>query len=125
MTEQTRTSALFVGLAVLVALVFAWLGAAYGVRMLVEAACFALIALGLTIQWGYAGLFNTGVMGFIAIAAFASMIVSYPVNWLFWDGQGPGHARARRPASDHRRLHHLSRSASASASACRRSCGRC
>ena len=63
---------------------------AYGVRMLVEAACYALIALGLNIQWGYAGLFNSGVMGFIAIAAFASMIVSYPVNWLFWDGQGPG-----------------------------------
>ncbi|MEP9387056.1 branched-chain amino acid ABC transporter permease [Mesorhizobium sp. KR9-304] len=90
MTERTRAFALFSGLAILVALVFAWLGVAYGVRMMVEAACFALIALGLTIQWGYAGLFNTGIMGFIAIAAFVSMIVSYPVNGLFWEGHGPG-----------------------------------
>ena len=90
MTERTRALALFSGLAVLVALVFAWLGAAYGVRMLVEAACLALIALGLTIQWGYAGLFNAGVMGFIALGAFVSMMVSYPVNDLFWNGQGPG-----------------------------------
>ena len=125
MTEQTRTFALFAGLAVLVALVFAWLGAAYGVRMLVEAACFALIALGLTIQWGYAGLFNTGVMGFIAIAAFASMIVSYPVNGLFWDGQGPG-MLARTGllliiGGCITYLHQPDRIASA----CRRSCGRC
>ena len=70
MTERTRALALFSGLAVLVALVFAWLGAAYGVRMLVEAACFALIALGLTIQWGYAGRFNAGVLGFVALGAF-------------------------------------------------------
>ena len=89
MNGQTRPLVLFGGLTVLIALVFLWLGAAYSVRMLVEAACFALIALGLTIQWGYAGLFNVGVMGFIAIAAFASMIVSYPVNGLFWSGQGP------------------------------------
>ena len=83
MTERTRALALVSGLAVLVALVFAWLGVAYGVRMLVEAACLALIALGLTIQWGYAGLFNTGGLGFIALAAFVSMMVSYPVIDLF------------------------------------------
>lgn len=88
--SQARPLILFSGLAVLVALVFVWLGAAYGVRMLVEASCYALIALGLTIQWGYAGLFNAGVMGFIAIAAFVSMIVSYPVNELFWASDAPG-----------------------------------
>ena len=57
--------------------------------MLVEASCYALIALGLTIQWGYAGLFNVGIMGFIALSAFVSMLVSYPVNTLFWDSEGP------------------------------------
>jgi branched-chain amino acid transport system permease protein len=86
---QTRALALVSGIAVLVGLVFLWLGAAYGMRMLVEASCFALIALGLTIQWGYAGLFNAGIMGFIAISAFVSMLVSYPVNNLFWDSDGP------------------------------------
>jgi branched-chain amino acid transport system permease protein len=83
-----RALLLVSGVAVLVGLVFAWLGAAYGMRMLVEASCFALIALGLTIQWGYAGLFNVGVMGFIATAAFVSMLVSFPVNGLFWNSDG-------------------------------------
>jgi branched-chain amino acid transport system permease protein len=86
---RSRALLLISGSAVLVALVFIWLGAAYGVRMLVEASCFALIALGLTIQWGYAGLFNVGVMGFIATAAFVSMLVSFPVNGLFWNSDGP------------------------------------
>lgn len=68
----------------LVALVFARLGMAFGLRMLAEIACFTIIALGLTIQWGYAGLFNAGIMGFIALAAFVSMLISYPVNEAFW-----------------------------------------
>ena len=74
---------------VLVALVFSGLGAAFGLRMLAEMACFTIIALGRTIQWGYAGLFNAGIMGFIALSAFVSMFVSYPVNTAFWES---GHA---------------------------------
>ena len=69
----------------LVTLVFLNLGTAFGLRMLAEIACFTIIALGLTIQWGYAGLFNAGIMGFIALSAFTSMLVSYPVNEAFWD----------------------------------------
>ncbi|MDA0261808.1 MAG: branched-chain amino acid ABC transporter permease [Proteobacteria bacterium] len=38
----------------------------------------AVIALGLNIQWGYAGLFNAGVMGFSAIGAVACVLVSMP-----------------------------------------------
>lgn len=74
----------------LVALVFAGLGNAFGLRMLTEIGCFAIIALGLTIQWGYAGLFNAGIMGFIALAAFVSMFVSYPVNEVFWESEHAG-----------------------------------
>ena len=70
--------------AVLVALVFAKMGMAFGLRMMVEISCFTIIALGLTIQWGYAGLFNAGIMGFIALSGFTSMLVSYPVNEKFW-----------------------------------------
>jgi branched-chain amino acid transport system permease protein len=85
-----REIVLFAGLGIVVALVFAWMGAAYGVRMLVEASCYAIIGLGLTIQWGYAGLFNVGIMGFIALAAFASLFVTYPVNPTFWESDAPG-----------------------------------
>ncbi|KAB2866512.1 MAG: branched-chain amino acid ABC transporter permease, partial [Bauldia sp.] len=85
-----REILLFSGLAVLVALVFSSMGAAYGTRMMVEASCYAIIGLGLTIQWGYAGLFNVGVMGFIALAAFVSLFVTYPVNQAFWSTGAPG-----------------------------------
>lgn len=85
-----REILLFSGLAILVALVFAWMGAAYGTRMMVEASCYAIIGLGLTIQWGYAGLFNVGIMGFIALAAFVSLFVTYPVNQAFWGTDAPG-----------------------------------
>ena len=70
-----RETLLFAGLAVLIGLVFAAQGAAFGTRMLVEASCLAIVALGLTIQWGYAGLFNVGTMGFIAIAAYTTVLV--------------------------------------------------
>ena len=82
----------FVVFAILVAMVtgvFLVMGDANAVRMLVEASCYAIIALGLTIQWGYAGLFNVGIMGFIALAAFASILVSFPVNTEFWNSEAP------------------------------------
>lgn len=76
--------------AALVVLVFSRLGMAFGLRMMVEIACFTIIALGLTIQWGYAGLFNAGIMGFIALSGFTSMLVSYPVNEKFWQSNYAG-----------------------------------
>ena len=85
-----RELLLFAGLAVLVAIVFAAMGAAYGTRMMVEASCYAIIGLGLTIQWGYAGLFNVGVMGFVALAAFVSVFVTFPSNAAFWATEAPG-----------------------------------
>lgn len=85
-----RTVGLIGGLIVIVALVFVWQGNAYGLRMLVEASCLAIIALGLNVQWGYAGLFNAGVMGFIAAGAFGAMLISFPVNPVFWDSAAPG-----------------------------------
>ncbi|MBA3448086.1 MAG: branched-chain amino acid ABC transporter permease [Pseudaminobacter sp.] len=85
-----RATVLLGGLAIIVALVFLWQGNAYGLRMLVEASCLAIVALGLNVQWGYAGLFNAGVMGFIALAAFASVLVSFPVNEVFWQSAAPG-----------------------------------
>ncbi len=65
-------------------------GSAYAVRMLVEASCYAILALGLNIQWGYAGLFNAGVMGFVAVGGVMTMLISYPVNQTFWASTAPG-----------------------------------
>jgi len=39
---------------------------------------YALLALGLNIQWGFAGLFNAGIAGFFAVGAYTSAILSTP-----------------------------------------------
>jgi branched-chain amino acid transport system permease protein len=38
----------------------------------------AIMALGVNMQWGYAGLFNVGVMGFVALGGLAAVLVSMP-----------------------------------------------
>ncbi|MCB8888461.1 branched-chain amino acid ABC transporter permease [Vreelandella malpeensis] len=85
-----REVVLFAALLVAVLGVYALMGAAYSTRMLVEAACYAILALGLTIQWGYAGQFNAGVMGFVALGGFSAMLFSVPVNDAFWGTELPG-----------------------------------
>jgi branched-chain amino acid transport system permease protein len=39
---------------------------------------FALIVLGLNLQWGFTGLFNVGVAGFVAIGAYTSALLTAP-----------------------------------------------
>ena len=36
----------------------------------------AIMALGVNLQWGFAGLFNIGVMGFVALGGLAAVLVS-------------------------------------------------
>jgi len=38
----------------------------------------AVMALGVNLQWGFAGLFNVGVMGFVALGGLATVLVSMP-----------------------------------------------
>ncbi|WP_137392103.1 branched-chain amino acid ABC transporter permease [Rhodoligotrophos defluvii] len=89
--SDTRRDLLLLAL-LLVLLVGVWrsLGLPFTVRMLVEASCYAILALGLTIQWGYAGLFNAGVMGFVALGGFLTVFLSFPRNDAFWDSSLPG-----------------------------------
>ncbi|NYS59756.1 branched-chain amino acid ABC transporter permease [Vreelandella salicampi] len=85
-----REVLLFAALMLAVLGVYAAMGAAYSTRMLVEAACYAILALGLTIQWGYGGQFNAGVMGFVALGGFCAMLFSVPINDAFWGTELPG-----------------------------------
>ena len=50
----------------------------YGSFFLVFAAVFAIIVLGLNLQWGFTGLFNVGVAGFVAVGAYTSAILTTP-----------------------------------------------
>ena len=48
----------------------------------------AVMALGVNIQWGYAGLFNIGIMGFAALGGAAAMLVSMPPVGNAWEAGG-------------------------------------
>lgn len=49
-------------------------------RITFFAAVYALLALALNLQWGYAGLFNIGVAGFMAVGVYAMAMLTGPVN---------------------------------------------
>ena len=53
-----------------------WLS--YGSFFLVFASSFAIIVLGLNLQWGFTGLFNVGVAGFVALGAYTSALLTTP-----------------------------------------------
>lgn len=48
----------------------------------------AIMALGVNIQWGYAGLFNVGVMGFVALGGLAGVLVAMPPVGEAWAAGG-------------------------------------
>ena len=50
----------------------------------------AIMALGVNIQWGYAGLLNVGVMGFAALGGLAAILVSAPPVQEAWAAGGGG-----------------------------------
>jgi branched-chain amino acid transport system permease protein len=52
----------------------------YGAFFLTMALTFAIICLGLNVQWGQTGLFNVGVAGFVAIGAYTSALLTAPAS---------------------------------------------
>ncbi len=50
----------------------------------------AIMSLGVNIQWGYAGLFNVGIMGFAALGGLAAVLVSMPPVAEAWSVGGVG-----------------------------------
>jgi branched-chain amino acid transport system permease protein len=87
--NRYRAPALFVATVLLTIGVNFLTGTPFTVRLLVEATAYGLIALGLNVQFGYGGLFNFGVMGFVMIGGFSSVFVSFPRNEAFWASDGP------------------------------------
>ena len=50
----------------------------------------AIMALGVNLQWGFAGLFNVGVMGFVALGGLATVLVATDPVPEAWKAGGPG-----------------------------------
>lgn len=48
----------------------------------------AIMSLGVNLQWGFAGLFNVGVMGFVALGGLAAVLVSMPPVAEGWNAGG-------------------------------------
>ncbi|MEO1563258.1 MAG: branched-chain amino acid ABC transporter permease [Pseudomonadota bacterium] len=78
MSEQMRGPVAFTIMAVL--LVIVGIFQSWNVSLSILNLCLisAIMALGVNIQWGYAGLFNVGVMGFAALGGVAAVIISMP-----------------------------------------------
>ena len=87
MTQTARATISFAVMAVLLAAV--GFGQSWSVALVIVNLCLisAVMALGLNIQWGYAGLFNAGVMGFAALGGVAAVLVSHaPVTQAWTTG---------------------------------------
>jgi len=60
----------------------------YAVFFLIMALILSIAVLGLNLQWGYTGLFNAGVAGFIAIGAYTMAILTGPSRDAVFGGFG-------------------------------------
>ncbi len=48
----------------------------------------AIMALGVNLQWGFAGLFNVGIMGFVALGGLAAVLIGTPATPGAWSAGG-------------------------------------
>ncbi|MCE8517256.1 branched-chain amino acid ABC transporter permease [Ruegeria pomeroyi] len=90
MTETVKNTALFLGVAVLIVItgfMQSWNSAILIVNMGLIS---AIMAIGVNLQWGFAGLFNVGVMGFVALGGLAVVLVAEPISPEAWSAGGFG-----------------------------------
>ena len=90
-TAQSRRNILLFGMMALL-LCFVGFIQSWNVTLSLLNMCLisAIMALGLNIQWGYAGLFNVGVMGFAALGGLAGVLVSQAPVPAAWAAGGAG-----------------------------------
>ncbi|GFE50212.1 branched-chain amino acid ABC transporter permease [Roseobacter cerasinus] len=80
MSPTVKNTMLFAIVALLIALVGfmqSWNSALVIVNMGLIS---AIMALGVNLQWGFAGLFNVGIMGFVALGGLAAVLVGMPAT---------------------------------------------
>ncbi len=88
--ERTKNIGLFAivaGLIVMTGIIQSWNSALLIVNMGLIS---AIMALGVNLQWGFAGLFNVGVMGFVALGGLATVLVSSDPVDESWSAGGLG-----------------------------------
>lgn len=60
----------------------------YLISLGIMSGIYAVLCLGLNLQWGFAGLFNAGIAGFFAIGAYAAAILTTPESPNYLGGFG-------------------------------------
>ncbi len=89
MTVNTRNLLLFAGVAGLFILTGLFQSWNLSLTILNLALVSAIMAIGVNIQWGWAGLFSAGIMGFVALGGLGvALVAGKPVPEAFWAG-GP------------------------------------
>ena len=88
MSRIPRALPCYAAMAVLLAAV--GFGQSWSVALSILHLCLisAIMSLGLNMQWGYAGLFNVGVMGFAALGGVTAVLVSTPPVTEAWSAGG-------------------------------------
>jgi branched-chain amino acid transport system permease protein len=86
---MSRNLLLFAGVAALFLLSAATDGWNYALSILNVSLLAAIMALGLNMQWGFAGLFNIGVQGFTALGGLAVVLIAAQPVAAGWSAGGP------------------------------------
>jgi len=87
---MNRNVVLFAGMFVLFAVVGFIQSWSVALTILNFSLISAIMALGVNIQWGYAGLFNVGIVGFTALGGVATVLVSKAPVPAAWAAGGTG-----------------------------------
>jgi branched-chain amino acid transport system permease protein len=88
MSETVRNTGLFAIVALLIVLTGMMQSWNTALLILNMGLISAIMALGVNLQWGFAGLFNVGVMGFVALGGLAAVLVSMPPTTEAWAAGG-------------------------------------
>ena len=88
MSEPVKNTLLFLVVAVLIAVAGFMQSWNTALLILNMGLVSAIMAIGVNLQWGFAGLFNVGVMGFVALGGLAAVLVSMPPDPDAWQAGG-------------------------------------
>jgi len=90
MTATAKSALMFASMAVLIIATGQLYGWNLALTIVNMGLTSAIMALGVNLQWGYAGLFNIGIMGFVALGGLAGGLVSLPPAPGGWAAGGWG-----------------------------------
>jgi branched-chain amino acid transport system permease protein len=88
MSDTLRTTLLFAAMTALIIVTGFVQGWNLALTIVNMGLISAIMALGVNLQWGFAGLFNIGIMGFVALGGLAAVLVNMPPVTEAWAAGG-------------------------------------